>query len=330
MRPLWRGVLVGLMLASLAWSGWSFWQLSSLPVAGWLVERGEAELTAALDRAVARHATPQVLVDRIRTRLAESPRNWVALDALADLASAGSLPDDVKTALADARAQDFSFVARSRACAACAYDLRQCSLGPELSCGLGVNLTVIGDLLSLSRESTAYATGAEVDEIDVFLSLVGIGATGMVVVSGGTSLVVKTGAGLAKTANRMGRLSDGVIAPFRMALRGGDDLARARALSLTEDLGALYRHAGTRGALHLLGYVDDATDARQMARVTRVLGPRSVGALEVLGKSRLMRIGFRMSDMLRDALAALTAAVAALGGLLARGLLARLRRLARL
>jgi hypothetical protein len=333
MRPVWRPgfrvVLAGVMVLSLAWSGWSFWQLSRLPVTSWLLERGQTELSAALDKALARYATPQALADLIRAHLAVKPRNWVALDALIDMAPEGGLPVDVTMALAEARAQDFSFVSRSRACAACAYDLRQCSLGPELTCGLGINLTVIGDLLSLTRESTAYATGTKVDEVDVFLSLVGIGATGMAALSGGTSLAVKTGAGLAKTAHRMGRLSDGVIAPYRMALRNSDDLARARALSLTEDLGALQRYAGPASALHLLAHVDNANDARQMARVARALGPRSVGALEVLGKSRLLRIGFRMSDLLRDALAALAAALMALGGLLARGVLAHLRRMAR-
>ena len=343
-RPLFRFVLTGVLVASLLWSGWSWAQLAQSPGAAWLVERAEDELDAAYARAIARHASPQALGQAITRHLTDTPRNWVALDGLADLARAQDvvLPADVSAALAQARAQDFSIAARAASCAACAYDLRACGLGPDLVCGVGVNLTVAGDVLSLSREGAAYLRGEVVDQVDVALSFVGLGATALVLASGGTSYSVKAGAGLLKVAHRTGRLAPDVLAIFTRAFREGVDwaaLARggrvgdaARmdalrpAMALADDLGGMAARLGAGGALHLVQAAETATEARRIARTAQVLGPQTVGAFEVLGKSRFLRAGLRLAAPVWDMLAGLGAALSALAGLIGARLLRALRR----
>ncbi len=347
LRSLWRAVLAGLLVVSLAWSGWSWWQLYSSPAGAWLVDRAEEQLDAVYTRALTRAATPDALGRAITENLAAEPRNWVALVALAELAveQGVTLPPDVQTALTTARAQDHGFAAGSVNCAACAYDLRACGLGPELVCGVGVNLTVMGDMLSLSREGMAYLRGLPVDQVDVALSFVGIGATALIVATGGTSYAVKAGAGFLKIAHRTGRLAPDVARVFTRAFSEGVDWARlarggriadaARmdalrpALALAEDLGQMQARLGTGAALHVLRQADTATDVRALTRATRTLGPRSVAALEVLGKSRVLRLGLRWSDEVWQMVAGISAALSTLGGLLGARLLRILRRLGR-
>lgn len=345
LRSVARLMLTGLMLAGLVWSGLSLWRFVQSPVGGALVARGDAELSAAYERALVRHATPDAIAARISARLEEVPRNWVALEGLMALTEGQELPEPVASAYARAHAQDHSWRAMGASCGACAYDLRQCSMGADLACGIGVNLTVAGDVLSLSRESGAYLRGEPVDQLDVTLSFIGIGATGLVVVTGGTSYSLKFGAGLMKVAHRMGRLSPGLRRIYTRAAREGvdwaalgaarttDDLARLGrmealrpAVELTEAVGRVQARTSTRGALHLVGQMDTLDDARRLARASDTLGPRSVGAFEVLGKSRFLRTGLRLSDTLREAIAGLMAALVAGLGLIWNRMLRRLRR----
>ncbi|MCC5955493.1 MAG: hypothetical protein JJU07_05275 [Natronohydrobacter sp.] len=345
LRSVARLVLTGLMVAGLVWSGLSLWRFIQSPVGGVLVARSEAQLSAAYEHALARHATAEAIAARISARLQEMPRNWVALEGLMALAEGQELPEPVASAYAQAHAEDHSWRAMGASCGACAVDLRHCSMGADLGCGIGVNLTVAGDVLSLGRESGAWMRGEDLDALDVTLSFIGIGATGLVVATGGTSLAVKAGAGVMKVAHRMGRLSPGLRRIYTRAAREGvdwaafgaarttDDLARlARmealrpALDVTEALGRVQARVGTRGALHLVGQVDTLDDARRLARASDALGPRSVGAFEVLGKSRFLRTGLRLSDTLREAIAGLMAALAAGLGLIWNRMVRRLRR----
>lgn len=345
-RSLWRWALVGLLVLSLAWSGWSWWRLATSPAGAWLVDRAEDQLHAVYTSALHRSATPDALSAAITRHLESAPRNWVALDALTVLATERgiALPPDVQTALTTARAQDHGFAAGAVDCAACAYDLRACGLGPELVCGVGVNLTFVGDMLSLGRESAAYLRGLPVDQVDVVLSVVGLGATALIVATGGTSYTLKAGAGFLKIAHRTGRLAPDVTRVFTRAFSEGVDWARlarggkladaARmdalrpALALADDLGAMQMRLGTGAALHVLRQADTASDVRALTRASRALGPRSVAALEVLGKSRVLRLGLRWADEVWQMLAGLGAALSALGGLLGARVLRAVRRAA--
>ncbi|TVS05428.1 MAG: hypothetical protein EA407_02265 [Rhodobacteraceae bacterium] len=349
MRPFWHLVLGGLLVASLLWSGWSLWQLSRLPLGAWVIERSAHELGAAYDRVLARRATPEAIAARVEERLEDAPRNWVALEGLWTLAEAQAvdLPEATRVAYQLAHAADHGSLRRAQDCIACAYDLRTCAMGAALGCGVVVNMTALGDLLSLGRAAGVWVQGGEVDQLDVTLSFIGIGATGLVVVTGGTSYAVKSGAGLMKVAHRMGRMTPGVRSTYRRGFRDGVDWARVPAIrraddlaqvarpealrpavELTGSLGAMQARLGSRGALYMMGQVETVADARRMARATEALGTRSVGTLELLGKSRFLRVGLRLADALREMIAAFLGALSVILGLTWSRLLRGLRRLA--
>lgn len=334
-RRLLAALALGLALAS-GWQAVALWRAGV-----WWVERAEESLQQVYTRALARAATPARVAELLDARLSESPRNWHVIDAL--LAENAPLPPELQTRITTARAQDFSVAAKARACWACSYDLSRCTLGPDLACGIGVNLTFAGDLLVLGREGLAAAQGTELDRLDMALALVGVVATGAVVATGGTSYTVKAGAGLLRVAHRMGRLAPDLRRVYTRAFREGVDwaallrgvpLARATraealtpAIRLTDEFGAMRASAGTRGTLHLMGAAQTVPEARAMARTARALGPRSTTALEVLGKSRVLRLGLRLSGEVWALVATLSGMLSALGGLVAGRALRLLRRL---
>lgn len=309
------------------------------------------ETAARIDRALGQAATADGLAARIDSRLTESPRNWLALDALADLAAdrAILLPQETTARLAQARDQDFSLLALAGDCATCAADISTCTLTTALVCKAPILLTPIEDMRGILQGAADYATGEEVDQIDVGLSIIGLAATGLGLASGGSSLTVKAGASLAKLAKGMNRLSPRLLAMIAdavttgidwarvPALRKGDDLAkllRTKAIApLADTLAALGETAGQLGptaTLHLLPLVDTAADATRLARASQALGPRTVAAFEILGKSRVLRATLRMTDLalqLAIGLAGLfLSAGAALAGLVQTALLRGLRR----
>ncbi|HPD90920.1 MAG: hypothetical protein H6900_05935 [Rhodobacter sp.] len=312
-----RAVLALVTVASLGWSLWWAWDLAHTPGFSLLVQRGESGLVAAYERGAARAATPQALADRLQARLDQDPRDWVVIDALSDLADAQgiALPDPLIARRDALKAADTGWIATGLDCAACAWDLRDCTLSAALACGVAINVTPLGDVVALAREGGHYVAGAPVDQVDVGISFVGLAATGLVVVTGGTSLTVKAGAALLRVAHRMRRLAPGLLAVFRRAfvwgidwarlpaVRGADDLARlARprlirpAVALAEDLGHLNARLGTRQTLHLMGAIDTPAEAARFARASDALGPRTLGTLEMMGKSRFLRLGMRLAN----------------------------------
>lgn len=329
------GGLAFLALTASLWQAVALWRAG-----GFWVERAEETLEQVYTRALARAATPERMAALLDARLSETPRNWHVIDAL--LAEGTALPPDLQSRVDMARAQDFSLAARARACGVCAYDLSRCTLGPDLACGLGVNLTIAGDLLVLGREGLLASQGAEVDGLDVTLAFIGIGATGLVVATGGTSYTLKAGAGLVRVAHRMGRLAPDLRRVYTRAFREGVDwsslargvpVARATraealtpALRLSDDLGVMLERTGSAGTLHMLGAVETLPEARSLARSARALGPRSTAALETLGKSRMIRLGLRLSDEVVALIAAFVAALSTLAGLFAGRVLHWLRR----
>lgn len=312
-----RVILALITALSLSWSAWWIWDFGQSPSAALVVERSLSGLEARYETALAQEATPEALAARLALRLDESPRDWVVIDALTDLALSQNitLPPDLLARREALNAEDNGWIATGVSCAACARDLRDCDLSAALTCGVAVNLTVLGDLVALTREGGHYIAGAEVDRVDVGIAFVGLAATGLVVVTGGTSLAVKGGSALLRIAHRMGRLAPDIVAVFRRAfafgidwarvpaVRNADDLARVArpavlqpAVDVAQDLGRLNSRLGTRQALYLMGAIDTPTEARAMARAAEALGPRTAGASEMLGKSRFLRLGTRLAD----------------------------------
>jgi hypothetical protein len=331
-----RFALTVFLVISLGWSVWNAVQIAQSPTGEMLVDRSREQLTAAYERAVVQSATAEGIAARIDVLLSEVPRNWLVLDALRYLATerAIALSPDVLARFDLLRAADASMLNFAGQCATCAWDLRNCDLSGALICGVGINLTSIGDVVALSREGGNYLAGRPVDQFDVALSFVGLAAVGLVVFSGGSSLTVKAGAGLLKTAQRMGRISPDLLRLFTRSFREGldwahlplarsvDDLAAlARpvilrpAVRTLEHLGDVYSRLGMRPTLHLMRQVDTPLEAQRLARAAEVLGPRTVGVMEVLGKSRFMRAGLRWADEIWYGASGIAAAIASLAAL---------------
>ena len=336
-RRIERGILAALTLASLVWTLVWLVGIARTPGFAPLVDRAGSELAAVYERALAREATPEVLVARLEARLEESPRDWVVIEGLVDLAAVQGvvLPDDLLARIAALDAQDNGWIATGASCAACAWDVAACEVSAALACGVAVNLTVLGDLVALGREGGRYVAGEAVDTVDVGIAFVGLAAAGLVVASGGTSLVVKGGAAVLRIAHRTGRLAPEVVAVFRNAMngvdwarlpgvRGANDLAAlARpgairpALDLAQDMGRLQEAVGMRQALHLLGGLDTPAEIARVSRAAEVLGPRTLGAVETMGRSRFLRLGMRMADEVWAVLAGVLGLIASGAGLLA-------------
>ncbi|MFN4102614.1 MAG: hypothetical protein ACK4GT_22865, partial [Pararhodobacter sp.] len=141
-----------------------------------------------------------------------------------------------------------------------------------------------------------------------------------------------------------GRLAPEILGTFRRAVmfgvdwarlpavRSADDLALlARpavirpAVDVAQDLGRLNTRLGTRQTLHLMGAIDTPAEAARVARAADALGPRTLGAMEMLGKSRFMRLGLRFGDEVLALIAGFISVLASLAALLAPAL-ARLGR----
>jgi hypothetical protein len=346
MRYLARFLLLLALIASLTVTLRSGWQIASNPTLTPLIDRSAAEIVAATDRMMARAATPDRLTAHITTRLAEDPRNWVALQALADEATARgiALPPAFDAALAE----DQGLMALSSDCLACIWDIATCTLSTALICKAPILLTPLEDLRGVIKAGTDYSLDQPIDQLDLGLSVVGLGATAAILASGGSSGLVKAGTATIKLARGMGRLSptltrgltaavtDGIRWADLPAVRGMDDLAgviRADALAplahTARDLGRVAEATGPVRALHLLPLVDDATDARRLAAVTEAVGPRAVAQAEVLGKTRFLRAAVRISDtgigLIVGLVGALISAALMLGGMVQTWVLRRLR-----
>lgn len=318
MRRLVRRLLALALAGSLAVTALTTARVALDPALSPLRDATAQEIVAATDRMLLTGATPARIEDLVLTRLAQSPRNWASLTAIRELADERGIPlaPDTAAAFDAAFATDGGVVKQAGDCARCIWDITQCSLDKVLICRAPVDLTFVGDLAGVARAGSAYATGAEIDEIDLGLSVVGLAATAAILVSGGGSGAIKAGAGAVKVARGMGRLSDGVQDMARTAVKNGvnwgalpaarsaDDLYAALRweafLPLSETLTGVDRiraATGTTGMLHILPMIGTATDAKRIANAAEALGPRLVGRAEVLGKARLLRATTRITGI---------------------------------
>ena len=192
-------------------------------------------------------------------------------------------------------------------CAACMADPAECGTPSVfLYCNVPIEITVIGDAKTLLEAGTDAAAGNTVDRIDVALATVGIAATALIPLTGGTSYSVKAGATALRVARKMGNLGRGVAQilakatdiPFRWNkiddfIRTGNldlltDTRRLRGiLQLSRHIDTVAEHAGPVDAIFLLKHVEKGGDAADLARVSKVAGKQTREAVELLGLSKV-------------------------------------------
>lgn len=283
-----------------------------------MVERTSAQIQTNLTRAMARNVDLAWLLPRLQEAIITE--DLMQLDLLVGLANDFSvaLPaqmvDDIIT-LDDATT---GLLARSTACGTCAIDITSCETLALIGvCAVPFELSPAGDVNALRRAGRDYLTGDSVDQLDVGLAIVGLGATVAVTASGGSSYTIKAGTSVLRMARRLGtltaplatrlsRLIGDAVYWERMSdlvlLRIGpeDMINTAKMAELTEISTSLRRVAAntsTGEAISLMRHVDSAQDAQNLARISTALGPKTRGAFEVLGKSRVFRAVVRLSDL---------------------------------
>lgn len=316
--------LVGLLAVSLVSTGWSVLHLMRDPLIRPLVDRSAAGFAAAVDRELAAVATPERVQARLSALLDEDPRNWIAIQAVQDVAAERglSLPPDLSARLQALRDADSGWMARAGRCAECVWDAGSCSLTNAFVCQAPVAITPIGDVAGVAHEGYEWATGGQVDQLNLGLSIVGLAATATLFVSGGSSVTIKAGAGILRMARKMHIVSSRLTRMATEAIVDGIDWARlggARGLGdwlgLMSDPGVLIRAEKLRplvatmadlgriggrlessATLHLMRYIDTPDDARRLADATEAMGPKVIGRLEILGKSRFLRAGLHLSQ----------------------------------
>lgn len=312
-----RLALVVLLAVSLATAGWAALRISRDPLLRPIIERSADEFAAALEREMAEAATEEAIASRIRALLVETPRNWIAIQALEDLAAERALPlsPDLLAERATAWDEDSGWLATAGGCVSCAFDASTCSLSMAMICNVPVAMTPLGDIAGLGKAAADYLAGRDVDQLDLALSVVGLVATVATVATGGTSYTLKAGASLLRLARKMSLLPPRLLALVTDVARTGirwDALASVDALtdparlivaekvaplaSVASDLGRISARLDNTRTLHLLRNVDGPDDARRIATAAERLGSRVVGALELLGKSRFMRAALRLGD----------------------------------
>lgn len=294
------------------------WIMTQAPFAAPLVERTTEQIEAEITRAMAREVDLAWLLPRVQNAILAE--DLMQLDLLLGLANDFGvvLPIDMVKDIEDLDAAASGVMARSLACGACAVDVAACETLAQIgTCALPFELTPAGDLNALRRAGGDYVAGEEIDRLDVGLAIVGLGATGAVLASGGTSYTLKAGASILRMARRLGTLTPalaariggllgdairwdrmGDLARFRV---GPDALVDTAKLGELADLGGSLRRVAANttvaDTVSLMRFIDSPADAAKLARVTDAVGPKARAAFEVLGKTRVFRAIVRISDL---------------------------------
>lgn len=319
MRTVARAILTLLLIGSLALSGWRGWLLMAHPLASPVWDRTLEEIEQRAESALAREATPERTEARLGALLGETPRNWLAIEAVGSLAAERgiAISPELAARRQAAHAADFSVGERAGRCARCLWDTSTCSLQNVLYCKGPVLITPVDDVIVVTREGIRFLLGDEVDTIELGLSVIGLAAVAVVPLTGGVSTSVKVGAGFGKVGYRMGRLSRGLMQPLERAVREGVDWGRLHAVrslddfapllrpqvvqpaaAVVSDFGHLRAATGVRHSLHLLQHADTPADLRRISNTAEALKRRTVGAFELLGRSRIMRLTMRHGDVM--------------------------------
>lgn len=285
-----------------------------------LVVRTSSAIEASIEEEIARNVSPELLENRLHERLNEDKRNWVVIEAVKEMADERSiiLSPELEAEYELAYEEDHDAWENAEDCAACLWDAKNCNLSPELICQGVAALSPVGDVTGIIRQSGNYVTGKPVDEFELVLSAVGLGAIVVVPLTGGASLNIKIGTALAKVARKMDlvtpKLMRSIKNSFNEAVHNKEEahtfsakikdkysksLRSGSVTSIIDTLnsfGRMKESAGLLAALHLTRYVDNSLDARKLAKMTEVQKEKTVGVIELLGKNKTLKTVMRYSN----------------------------------
>ncbi|PRY25561.1 hypothetical protein CLV78_102741 [Aliiruegeria haliotis] len=320
-----------LTLGTLVSGALSLWLLSQSPFASPFVLRSEAAAQRALDRMLAREIDTAWLQPRIDDALARE--DLLALGDYVALAekTGTEIPRHQSEQIDALTARSESLIGQTEACLQCAWDITSCeSLTLMAGCAIPIELTPVGDANALRRAAVAWGTGKEVDQLEVGLASLGLGASAAVLVTAGGSGLAKLGATSLRLSRRLGTMTPGFTRTLRAATPPIGVMVRGEGLQplarIAGDLGTVQRNTSLPDTLLMMRHVDSAEDAARLARLSSVAGDGTRPALRAMGKSRTFRALVRLSDMARATIAALIAFALQLCGFAVSLVLRALRR----
>lgn len=178
------------------------------------------------------------------------------------------------------------------------------------------DLTMIGDIRDISSEGHAFLTGRPYDELVLGLSVIGVALTGPALTTSGVTLPAKVGVSVLKVASRSQTLTEAYakylldtvrsavgMDALRVSLKGIDlaDAVAARTAIETfarrvhtatifatlSQIESMRSSAGAGEAVRLLQYVRTPDDLDELAHMTRILGAKTRGVIELTRKTNL-------------------------------------------
>lgn len=320
LKNLARLFLTIIFVCSLGFTLYNLTKLWRNPTVSILAQRSNDQLTAEIDRQLAIRSSESSIEARIFELLQDQPRNWIAIESIELIASdrGVELSSDLMDLRNQAYEDDHGYWKATGKCVSCALNADTCEISAVLLCRAPIELSPIGDVSSVIRESSNYVSGSHVDLFDLGLSAIGLASTAAILLSGGTSGTIKIGTAVAKTANRMGRISEPMMSLVKkQALRSIDwniianssigsyssDFSRAinfkeiePLLLVVDRLGSMRKTMGLPATLYLLKSVDGPKDALAFKRLADVKKDRAVGVFELIGKNNVVRSSMRYSD----------------------------------
>ena len=262
-------------------------------------------------------------------------RTTAALDAgdislargLVDLALEFGRPLPPETAARLAEAEGPAAVAlRNAEGAARGFVTGEIDGSAALAGALAADLTVIGDLRDIARETAKIAAGEDHSALILGLAAAGIAATAATYASAGGASPIRVGVSILKAARRTGAMTAEFAADLGRRLstgaaRGGDEAAQgARRLSALSgaatEMWAVSSAVGAAETVRLMKYVRTVDDLPELRHFAERFGARSRAVAELTGRASLkaFRTTIRLTEVL---LAHLLAIVAWFGSLVA-------------
>ena len=312
-RWLWRILQIATALTAVA----NIVALTQGPfVEPWVV-RTKAEAVLALEQAIAGQLTPEWIGTELDA--AVDGEELARVQLLLELVERHETP--MPTHHID-RARSYvdretGLLAQLELCRSCFIDPTNCKTPSVfLVCNLPVEFTVIGDAKTLAEAGADVVAGDPVDRIDVALATVGIGASALMPLTGGTSYSIKAGSTVLRVARRMGVLGKGLgralskasDIPFRwnmvdefVTTGNLDVLTDSRLLmklaDVAEDIGTVGRNARPQDTIFLLRHIENVDDAAELAQVSKVAGKQTREVVEVLGLQKAAKAIRRLSEL---------------------------------
>lgn len=346
LRHIARLTLLLWMIGSWALTGYVFAQH---PFAQPLVERSAAEARVAFQTAIARTVTADWLAPRLKDATQNDRPDEVALYLELAQEHHVTIPSDLVKAAKVVIASHEGYVEGAKDCAICAYDIKLCSSLTLIgACAIPVEISPIGDLTALVRATAAWAKGDEVDTLDASLALVGIAASGLVIVTGGESAFAKTGATFLRVGRKMNALSEQMVGVLWDMVSGliiwdrlpavlrreaaldtaVDGFRMGRLTVAAKDVGRIVGNTSVGETLDLMRYANSVEDLGAIARVSDLIGKDTWKVMKVLGRDAF-RLLLRASHLAIAAIGLVSLVLVQTVGVLVGLLRAILRRVAR-